>query len=123
MVSKGWLGWWIHPRSCGEFVRPSPAEGIWRFLQQYATLPLGKFSKENIERRFRVTFKERYATAGLDAPVPVVRHAEDILIAVIGGAGKHSAFIPTFGATRAVTRALKRKDGQLAMSVEEFRLS
>ena len=30
---------------------------------------------------------------------------------------KHSAFIPTFGATKAVTRALKRKDGQLAMSV------
>jgi hypothetical protein len=30
---------------------------------------------------------------------------------------KHSASIPTFGATKAVTRALKRKDGQLAMSV------
>jgi hypothetical protein len=37
--------------------------------------------------------------------------------------GKHSAFVPTFGATKAVTRALKRKDGQLAMPVEEFRLS
>jgi len=94
-----------------------------RFLQQHATLPLGKFSKENIERRFRVTFKVKYAMAGPDAPVPVVQHAEDFIIAVIGGAGKHSAFIPTFGATKAVTRALKRKDGQLAMSVEEFRLS
>ena len=92
-----------------------------RFLQQHATLPLGKFSKENIERRFRVTFKEKYANAGMDAPVFAVQNADDIIIAVIGGAGKHSAYIPTFGATKAVTRALKRKDGQLAKSVEEFR--
>jgi hypothetical protein len=34
----------------------------------------------------------------------------------------HSAFISTVGATKAVTRALKRKDGQLAMLVEESRL-
>jgi hypothetical protein len=92
-----------------------------RFLQEHATLPLGKFSKENIERRFRVTFKERYAKAGLDAPVYAVQNADDIIIAVIGGAGKHSAYIPTFGATKAVTRALKRADGTLAKSAEEFR--
>ena len=42
---------------------------------------------------------------------------EDIIIAVIGGAGKHSAYIPTFGATRSVTRALKRRDGAYARSV------
>ena len=94
-----------------------------RFLQEHATLPLGKFSKENIERRFRVTFKDKYATAGLDAPVFAIQKADDIIIVVIGGAGKHSAYIPTFGATRAVTRALQRKDGQLAKSVEEFRKS
>ena len=92
-----------------------------RFLQEHATLALGKFSKENIERRFRVTFKDKYANAGLDAPVFAVQNADDIIIAVIGGAGKHSAYIPTFGATKSVTRALKRKDGQLAKSVEEFR--
>ncbi len=94
-----------------------------RFLQAHANLPLGKFSKENIERRLRVTFKEKYAQAGLDAPVPLVQNADDILIAVIGGAGKHSAYIPTFGATKAVTRALKLKNGQLAKTVEEFRRS
>lgn len=92
-----------------------------RFLQQHATLPLGKFSKENIERRIRVTWKDRYANAGMDAPVFQVQNPEDIIIVVIGGAGKHSAFIPTFGATRSVTRALKRRDGQFARSVQEFR--
>jgi hypothetical protein len=92
-----------------------------RFLQEHANLPLGKFSRENIERRFRITFKEKYANAGLDALVPQVQNAEDIIIAVIGGAGKHSAFIPTFGATKAITRALKLNNGRLAKTVEEFR--
>ncbi len=92
-----------------------------RFLYEHAHLPLGRFSRENIERRFKVNFKERFANAGPDAPVPMVQRAEDIMLAVIGGAGKHSAIIPTFGATQPVTRALRRRDGQLARSVEEFR--
>lgn len=92
-----------------------------RFLQQHAALPLGKFSKENIERRVRVTWKDRYEHAGMEAPVFAVQNPDDIIIVVIGGAGKHSAYIPTFGATRAVTHALKRRDGQYARSVEDVR--
>jgi len=92
-----------------------------RFLFEHAHLPLGRFSQENIERRFRVTWKERFATAGPEAPVPMVQKPEDLLIAVIGGAGKHSAVINTFGATRAVTRALKTRDGRYAKSVSDFR--
>jgi hypothetical protein len=92
-----------------------------RFLHERAHLPLGRFSRENIERRLRVTYKDKYASAGNDAPVSMVQRPESILIAVIGGAGKHSAVIPTFGATQAVTRALRRRDGSLAKSVEDFR--
>ena len=92
-----------------------------RFLQERAMSPLWKFSKENIERRLKVTFRERYANATDETMVPAVQRAEDIIIAVIGGAGKHSAFIPTFGATKSVTRALERADGTLAKSVQEFR--
>jgi hypothetical protein len=92
-----------------------------RFLQEHANLPMNRFSKENIERRFRGTLKDRYGSAPLDTPIPIVQRAEDILIAVIGGAGKHSAFIPTFGATKAVTRELRTQEGQLAKSVKEFR--
>jgi hypothetical protein len=50
-----------------------------------------------------------------------VQRAEDLIVVVIGGAGKHSAFVPTFGATRPVTRALKRRDGTFARSVSDFR--
>ncbi len=42
-----------------------------------------------------------------DAEVPVVARPEDILIAVAGGAGKHSCYLPTFGITRAVTRPVR----------------
>ena len=92
-----------------------------RFLHEHAQLPMRRFSKENIKRRLRITFKERLGAAGLDAPVPMVQSPESILIAVIGGAGKHSAVIHTFGATRPVTRALKLRDGRFAKSVSEFR--
>lgn len=92
-----------------------------RFLFEHATLPLGRFSKENIERRMRVTWKDKFADAGPDAPVPMVQRPENILIAVVGGAGKHSAVIHTFGATKAVTRALKTRDGTFARSVEDFK--
>jgi len=92
-----------------------------RFLQAHAHVPVGKFSKDNIERRIKVTFKDRLADPKPDDLVYVVQQPEDLLIAVIGGAGKHSAFVPTFGATLPVTRALKTADGQLAKSVEDFR--
>jgi hypothetical protein len=91
-----------------------------RFIQEHAHLPMGRFSKENIERRLRVTWKDRLGGAGLDAPVYMVQQPEDLLIAVIGGAGKHSAIVQTFGATKAVTRALRLRDGSLARSVKDF---
>ena len=47
--------------------------------------------------------------------------AEDITIIVLGGAGKHSMYIPTFGETRSVTRALKLADGTPARTVQAFR--
>ena len=92
-----------------------------RYLQQHSQVPLGKFSKENVDRRFRIRFKEEYGTAGPDALLPVLRRAEDLIIVVIGGAGKHSAFLPTYGSPKSVTRALRTQDGRFAQSVEEFR--
>ncbi len=92
-----------------------------RFLQQHATLPVAKLSRDNIERRVKITWKERLPDPKPDDVLYAVQRPEDLLIAVIGGAGKHSAFVPTFGATLPVTRALKTKDGRLAKSVEDFR--
>ncbi len=92
-----------------------------QFLQQHAHIAVSKLSQENIDRRVKITFKERLANPKPDDVLYAVQRAEDILIAVIGGAGKHSAYVPTFGATLPVTRALKTADGKLAKSVEDFR--
>ena len=51
----------------------------------------------------------------------MVQKAEDLIVIVTGGAGKHSAWIPTFGNTRSATRALKREDGELVKSIEELK--
>lgn len=96
-------------------------QAVKEYLYERARVPLGKFSNENRERRLRVTFPERFASAGPEALVPMCQSPDDFLVIVLGGAGKHSAVIPTFGNERSVTRALKRKDGEFARSIEEFR--
>jgi len=42
------------------------------------------------------------------------------MVIVLGGAGKHSMYLPTFGETRSVTRALKLADGREARSIQDF---
>jgi hypothetical protein len=93
------------------------------YIFEHARLPLSAFSRENLERRLRQwpVFEGKFAEAGMDARVPMAKHPEEVVIAVVGGSGKHSAFVPTFGASRAVTRALKLRDGTLARSVRDFR--
>src|SRR5262249_37223847 len=56
------------------------------------------------------------------AGAPRIRDPDRLLILVAGGPGRHSCWMPTFGAmTRAVTRALARRDGTPAQSIQEFR--
>jgi hypothetical protein len=92
-----------------------------RWLYERATLPISRFSKESIERRFRRKLADQYATADLGAPVRMFTKPDDLIVIVTGGAGKHSQWVPTFGNTRSVTRALKRLDGELVRTIEELR--
>jgi len=92
-----------------------------QWLFEHATITLSKFSNEGIERRFRRKLADQFANAPLDAPVRMWAKPEDLIVVVAGGAGKHSQYVPTFGNTRAVTRALKRKDGELVKSIQELR--
>jgi hypothetical protein len=82
-------------------------------LYEDARLPLHKFSRENIERRFLRKFPLRYKDRSLEATVPVAQRWEDIMVIVAGGSGKHSMYVPTFGGTRSVTRAIARGDGTI----------
>ena len=91
-------------------------------LFELARVPVRHYPDAVIERRLRGS--ERLAgqedVPFLDRQVPIAARPEDIMIIVLGGAGKHSAFIPTFAYTRAVTRALLRPDGQPARAIEEL---
>lgn len=97
--------------------------GVKQYLYEHGRVPLGMLSEENIERRLRQwpVFKGEFTEAGPDRLVPVMKSPDNAVVIVLGGAGKHSAYIPTFGATQPVTKPLKRHDGRFARSVQDFR--
>ena len=71
---------------------------IAEWLQQRALIPLERYTRDTMLERFgRIP----------DAPVPMVNAPEDLTIIVLGGPGKHSSWLPTFGgSTRSVTREI-----------------
>ena len=68
------------------------------WLMRRALVPLERYTEDTLVERFqRVP----------DGPVPMVRGANDLAIIVLGGPGKHSCWVPTFGGTtRSVTRSI-----------------
>ena len=57
-----------------------------------------------------------------ESALPMFRKPEDLMIIVVGAAGRHSAWLPTFGAmTKSVTRALTVMDGTPAKRIDDFR--
>jgi len=73
-----------------------------RALWERAAVPLAAFSPDNVAR-FAVIDPPRFAGRAPDVVARVCHAPDDLLIVVAGGPGKHSAFVPTFGATRSVS--------------------
>jgi len=73
-----------------------------RALWERAQVPLARFDPSNIER-FAVIHPAGFKDRPAETLAPIAREWSDIMIVVAGGAGKHSVFVPTFGATRSVT--------------------
>ena len=71
---------------------------IREWLNRHARIPLERYTEDTMLERFgRIP----------DGPVPMVNAPEDLVIIVLGGPGKHSSWIPTFGGTtRSVTREI-----------------
>ena len=94
-----------------------------KYIYEHGRVPLGALSDENIERRLRLwpVFRNEFSEAGPERLIPVMKSPGNAYVIVLGGAGKHSAYIPTFGPTQPVTRPLKLHAGRLARSVEDFR--
>jgi len=76
-----------------------------RAVWEKAVVPLARFAPENIAR-FATIHPEGFKDRPAGAAARVARDWRDIMVVVAGGAGKHSALLPTFGATRSVTRRI-----------------
>ena len=79
-------------------------EQVKDFIFEHARLPLNMLSEENIQGR-RDT-PEAFGEFVDSELIPVGRR-EDIVILVLGGVGKHSCFVPTFGISYSVTKLIK----------------
>jgi hypothetical protein len=73
-----------------------------RAFFERARVRLGAFSQENLAR-FATIDPARFRDRSPDDTVSVAVTPDDVMVVVAGGPGKHSAIVPTFGATRAVT--------------------
>jgi hypothetical protein len=88
------------------------------FLFEHARFPLARLGAEY--RRYQI--ERRGARDAPDTMLPIVRSAEDISVIVVGGAGKHSSWQPTFGdGTRPTRRVIARRDGTPLRRVADVR--
>jgi hypothetical protein len=76
-----------------------------RQLWERSAVPLSRFSPENVAR-FATIYPEGFKDRPPGAAARFARDWRDIMVVVAGGAGKHSALIPSFGATCSVTRRI-----------------
>lgn len=79
-------------------------EQVREYIFENARLPLKKISEGHIQ--YRSKQPERYGEFINSEMIPVAKK-EDIVIIVLGGAGRHSSFIPTFGLNNMVTKIIK----------------
>jgi hypothetical protein len=79
-------------------------EQVKDFIFQQARVPLKAVSEEHIQ--YRRKSPERYGQYVDSELIPLARR-EDIVVMVLGGAGKHSCFVPTFGLSYSVTKIIK----------------
>ena len=81
----------LGPEHAGTIARDGLSKlDIADWLSRRATIPLERYTKETMIERFGKV---------PDGPVPMVASPEDLTIIVVGGPGKHSSWIPTFGGT------------------------
>ncbi|MQA81199.1 MAG: hypothetical protein GEV10_22395 [Streptosporangiales bacterium] len=76
-----------------------------RRLFELARVRVSELSPENRARFARIR-PDPFATAADDDLAPVVASADNVVVTVLGGPGRHSMVVPTFGASRTVTRAV-----------------
>ena len=77
-----------------------------KILWELSMMPASRMSDREM---LRVSGQRREELGEITANtlLPISRKAEDILIAVCGGPGTHSIYVPGFGNSRSVTREIQ----------------
>jgi hypothetical protein len=75
------------------------------FLYERARMPYRQIRGHHGPRGWSPSIRELVASRSItdDTPIPMTAHPDNIRVFVVGGAGKHSCVIPSFGATASVT--------------------
>ena len=81
-------------------------DDVRKLLWKFSMMPASRMSDREM---LRVSGQRREELGEISANtlLPISRRPEDILIAVCGGPGTHSIYVPGFGNSRAVTREIK----------------
>lgn len=79
---------------------------VQRFVFEHARLPLDTWDAEHVDKLMARRTPGRLE-ASKDGKLTAVKRASDILVGVVGGPGKHSCVIPTFGFTQSVSRLVQ----------------
>ncbi|MBI2908992.1 MAG: hypothetical protein HYX92_15220 [Chloroflexi bacterium] len=75
------------------------------FIFENSAVHLTRLSPEN--QRRHLEFPERYGPPDEKGLIHMCKRPEDIIVIVVGGAGKHSCCMPTFGGSTAVALAIE----------------
>jgi hypothetical protein len=106
LLGRGWPVLSLGPEHAATIARDGfSKQKVKQFLFEHARYPLGKLGAEY--RRYQV--ERQHVVDADETMIPIVRAAEDITVIVVGGAGKHSAWQPTFGdGTRPTRRVIAK---------------
>jgi hypothetical protein len=119
LLGRGWPLLSLGPEHAATIARDGyTKQQVKEFLFEHARFPLARLGREYQRQQI-----ERWGA--VDAPdtmLPIVRAPGDISVIVVGGAGKHSSWQPTFGdGTRPTRRVIGRRDGTPLRRVADLR--
>jgi hypothetical protein len=107
LLGRGWPLLSLGPEHAATIARDGYTKRqVKEFLFEHARFPFARLGKEYQRQQV-----ERWgAVAAPDTMLPIVLKPDDISVIVVGGAGKHSCWQPTFGdGTRPTRREIARR--------------
>src|SRR6266849_5506955 len=119
LLGRGWPLLSLGPEHAATIARDGyTKKQVKEFLFEHARFPLARLGAEY--RRQQI--EHHHVVDSPDTMLPIVRTPDDISVIVVGGAGKHSCWQPTFGdGTHFTRRTIARRDGSPLQRVADAR--